>query len=296
MDKRRFGDTGMEVSVLGFGGSEIGFERAPDADVERLLNSALDAGLNVIDTAECYAESEEKIGKTVGRRRSEFFLFSKIGHSSGFAEPDWDLEMLTKQIDRGLSRLRTDRLDLLQLHSCSEEMLRQGDVIEVAQRAKEAGKTRFIGYSGDGGAARYAVECGAFDALQTSCNVADQESIDLTIPLAVKNGMGVIAKRPIANVAWSKGSNPGTYGHVYWQRLQELRYPFQSEAERAVCAALRFTLAVPGVSVAIVGTKNPDRWAQNVALLTPGPLPSEEFEAIRRRWREVAKPDWVGQG
>ena len=66
MERRRLGKTDMDVSVLGFGGSEIGYERASSATVKKLLNQALDAGLNVIDTAECYVTSEELIGTAVG--------------------------------------------------------------------------------------------------------------------------------------------------------------------------------------------------------------------------------------
>jgi hypothetical protein len=295
MERRQFGRSGIEVSVLGFGGAEIGYEAAPQDHVDRLLNSALDAGLNVIDTAECYADSEEKIGKAVSKRRDAFHLFTKCGHSSGFSEPDWDIPMLCKQIDRSLKRLQTDRVDLIQLHGCAIELLKQGDVIDVLRRAKEAGKTRMIGYSGDQDAARYAVECGAFDSLQTSCSVADQESIDLTISKAAAAGMGVIAKRPIANAAWAKGSSPGSYGHPYWRRLQELRYPFL-EGQHAASVALRFTLAQPGVCTAIVGTKNPDRWLQNAKLLDAGPLPAEQVAEIRDTWKAVSKADWRGQG
>jgi len=78
------------VSVLGFGGAEIGFQAAPQEDVDALLNAAIDEGLNVIDTGECYADSEEKIGNAVAHRRDDFLLFTKCGHSSGFPEPDWD--------------------------------------------------------------------------------------------------------------------------------------------------------------------------------------------------------------
>jgi len=83
MEKRRLGKTDLEVTVLGFGGSEIGYHRVPQDSVDRLLNSALDAGLNVIDTAECYYGSEELIGRAVGKRRSEFYLLTKCGHPHG---------------------------------------------------------------------------------------------------------------------------------------------------------------------------------------------------------------------
>ena len=299
MERRTLGNTGMEVSILGFGGAEIGQEQAAPETVERLLGSALDAGLNVIDTAECYKNSEEMIGQAVSHRRGEFFLFTKCGHASGFDLPDWDLTMLEQSIDRSLKRLRVDCLDLIQLHTCSEDMLRQGDVIGVLEKAREAGKTRFIGYSGDKNAALYAVECGAFDTLQTSVNIADQQAIELTLPKARERGMGVIAKRPIANVAWRYAIDPGegAYSRTYWQRLRKLEYPFlENGAQNAVSIALRFTLGLPGVHTAIVGTKNPERWPQNAALLEKGPLSDAEFQQIRERWQAVSQPDWIGQG
>ncbi|MBV9470482.1 MAG: aldo/keto reductase [Abitibacteriaceae bacterium] len=299
MEKRMLGKTGMEVSVLGFGGAEIGYEGASQETVERLLGSALDAGLNIIDTAECYDASEELIGNAVSKRRNEFYLFTKCGHASGFDLPDWDVRLLEQSIDRSLQRLKVDHVDLVQLHSCSEDLLRQGDVIAVLQRARDAGKTRFIGYSGDSNAALYAVECGAFDTLQTSINIADQEPIELTLPRAKEKNMGVIAKRPIANVAWRNGKQPpdNDYARPYWERLQELGYPFlQGDKEQAVSTALRFTLSQPAVCTAIVGTKNPERWQQNAALLQGGPLSTEEQQQIRNRWHAVAKPDWTGRG
>src|ERR671926_413586 len=79
MEQRQLGRTDMRVSVLGFGGAEIGYEEASAETVARLLNSALDAGLNVIDTAECYLQSEELIGRAVSARRKEFYLFTKCG-------------------------------------------------------------------------------------------------------------------------------------------------------------------------------------------------------------------------
>src|SRR3954468_19583492 len=137
MEKRTLGKTGMEVTVLGFGSAEIGFQNVPDETSTLLINRALDAGLNVIDTAECYPGSEEKIGKAVSHRRAEYLLFTKVGHSRSHTEPDWDEpSILSKTIDTSLRRMKTDRLDLVQIHSCSEETLRKGVVIEVLERAK----------------------------------------------------------------------------------------------------------------------------------------------------------------
>ena len=298
MEKRRLGKTDMNVSVLGFGGSEIGYERASRETVSQLLNSALDAGLNVIDTAECYYNSEELIGEAVSDRRKEFYLFTKCGHPHGMESgANWSKASILESVERSLQRLKTDRFDLLQLHSCSEAELRKGEVIDALQTARDKGYTRYIGYSGDSRAAHFAVESGVFDSLQTSINVADQEAIDLTVPLAREKQMGLIAKRPIANAAWKTGHRPiDSYHHEYFERLRKLNYDFlRGDINRSISIALRFTLGVPGVDTAIVGTKKPERWRENARLLESGPLGEGEFQAIRERWEECAPRTWIGQ-
>jgi aryl-alcohol dehydrogenase-like predicted oxidoreductase len=298
MEKRRLGKTDMDVSVLGFGGSEIGYERASAETVAELLNSALDAGLNVIDTAECYYNSEELIGQAVGNRRKEFYLFTKCGHPHGMESgANWSKNSILESVTRSLQRLKTDRLDLLQLHSCSEAELRKGEVIDALQTTRDKGYTRYIGYSGDSRAAHFAAECGAFDTLQTSINIADQEAIDLALPLAREKQMGVIAKRPIANAAWKTGHRPiDSYHHEYWERLRKLSFDFlRGDLNRSISIALRFTLSAPGVHAAIVGTKKPARWRDNARLLEAGPLSDSEFQAIRERWEECAPRTWIGQ-
>jgi aryl-alcohol dehydrogenase-like predicted oxidoreductase len=299
MEKRRLGKTDMDVTVLGFGGAEIGFENASPEAVEKLLKSALDAGLNVIDTGECYRGSEELIGNTVSDRREDFYLFTKCGHPHGMESgANWSRDSILQSIERSLGRLKTDRLDIVHLHSCSESELRKGEAIAALQTARERGYTRYIGYSGDSRAAHYAVECGAFDALQISISIADQEAIELTVPLAHKKQMGVIAKRPIANAAWKTGHKPiQGYHHEYWERLRKLNYEFlrNADLERTIGIALRFALSVPGVHTAIVGTTKPERWEQNARLLEAGPLSEAEFAAIRHRWEEYAPRTWIGQ-
>jgi aryl-alcohol dehydrogenase-like predicted oxidoreductase len=297
MEKRQLGRTDMQVTVLGYGGAEIGYEKASADTVCRMLDDALDAGLNVIDTAECYFDSEELIGQAVSQRRNDFYLFTKCGHPEGPGQADWRPASLLASIERSLKRLRTDRVDLVQLHSCSEAELRQGDAIAALQQAREKGHTRYIGYSGDGAAARYAVECGAFDTLQTSVSIGDQEAIDLVLPVARERHIGVIVKRPIANAVWRYATKPDNpYHQPYWERIRTLDYDFlQGDPHDGAAIALRFTLGLPGVHTAIVGTAKPGRWRQNAAALDAGPLPTDQTQAIRARWRAVARPNWFGQ-
>ena len=296
VERRRLGRTDMVASVLGFGGSEIGYDAVSVRTVTRLLAGALDAGLNLIDTAECYEESEALIGQAIADRRREVYLLTKCGHPQGWGRGDWRPASLLKSIERSLRRLRTDHVDVIQLHSCSLATLRRGDVIAALEEARRRGWARYIGYSGDGEAARHAVECGRFDTLQTSVNVADQGTIDFTLPLARERGVGVVAKRPLANVAWRHARKPDAYSAPYWSRLRTLDYEFlRADPEAAVSAALRFTLAVPGVHTAIVGTSKPGRWEANAALLAAGPLPAAAVGRIRARWRAVADASWVGQ-
>jgi len=298
MEKRKFGKTDMEVSVLGFGGAEIGFNpQQTQEDVNQLLNSALDAGLNLIDTAAGYLKSEQMIGEAVGKRRKEFYLITKCGALDGFTRSDWSVKGILETIETSLRNLKTDYLDIAQLHSCSSEILRRGEVVEALQRAQEKGYTRFVGYSGDNEDAKTAIEMNVFDSLQTSVSIADQSPIDGNIALAAEKGLGIIAKRPIANAVWRHDSKPSeSYHHEYWDRIQKLKFDFlEKSLEEATATALRFTLSIPGVSVAIVGTTKPQRWQENARFVAEGNLSDEEFQTIRERWYEVGGDDWVGQ-
>jgi aryl-alcohol dehydrogenase-like predicted oxidoreductase len=298
MEKRRLGKTDMDVSVLGFGGMEIGYQHISLGAAKRLLNAVLDSGINVIDTAECYSTSEELIGEAIAARRKDFYLFTKCGHESGWTCPDWRPESLFRSVERSLKRLKTNCVDLIQLHSCSEAELKQGKVIETLQRMRERGHTRYIGYSGDSKAALFAAESGQFDVLQVSVSIADQEALDLVLPAAEQRSLGVMAKRPLANMAWHNGDRPpsDSYGRTYWERLQRLKYDFLAgDLSQAAATVLRFSFSVPGVHTAIVGTTKPERIAENAAAVKAGPLSEKAYETIRARWRQVAKPSWVGQ-
>jgi len=310
----------MRVGVLGFGTAEMGFEHTDDRIADKLLGAALDRGLNVIDTAAMYCDSEQTLGRTLQGRRDQFLLFTKcgrclapktslagfvlraqgklrgaMGRADQYESLDWHPSALEWNIEQSLRRLKTDRIDLIQLHSCSEETLRQGDVIDVLERARRAGKVLNIGYSGDGPAALCAIQSGRFDAVEMSISIADQQALDLAVPLARKHGVGVIAKRPVANGIWRSRQRPEhIQNQAYWERLQHLRYDFL-EGGHDFATALRFTLSIAGVHTAIVGTTNPAHLRPNAERVDAGLLNHDQFDAIRAEWKRAARLDWIGQ-
>ncbi len=298
MQTNKLGKTDLDVSRLGFGGAELGLvPNVKQSDVDSLLNSALDSGLNLIDTAAGYLSSEKMIGEAVGHRRNEFYLISKCGALDGFTRSDWSKKGILEAIETSLRDLKTDYLDIAQLHSCSAEILRQGDCIEGLERAVERGYTRYIGYSGDNDDAKFAVEMNVFDTLQTSVSIADQSPIDGNIKLAKEKGLGIIAKRPIANAVWRNAEKPAdAYHHPYWERIQKLPFPFLKKSlEESISIALRFTLSIEGISTAIVGTTKPNRWQENAKYVAEGNLSAAEFNEIREIWNEIADETWIGK-
>ena len=307
MRKVTFGRTGLSVSVLGFGAAPIGYLDTERERVARILNFMLDAGVNLIDTASNYPGAEEAIADTVGQRRDEYVLVSKCGPKlPDLDERAWSPELITKTVDRSLRQLRTDRLDVMLLHSCDLKTLQKGDALEALVRAREAGKVRFVGYSGDNDAAEYAASLPDVAVIETSVNVADQVNIDLVLPKTVANKVGVLAKRPVANAAWKDiDQQQGlykSYAKTYTERLAKMKLDpaalgVSGPPDRAWPElALRFTLSQPGVHCAIIGTTNPDNARANIAMADKGPLPAEAVRKVREAFRR-ADPQgaWLGQ-
>ena len=307
MKKVTFGKTNLQVSQLGFGAAPIGYLDTERERAARIMNLLLDAGVNLIDTAASYPGSEETIAETVGHRRGEFVLVSKCGTKlPDLDAPEWSAETVTKTVDRSLRRLKTDRLDVMLLHSCGIDVLRKGEALGALVKARDAGKLRFVGYSGDNDAAEYAAALPDVAVVQTSINLADQFNTDCVLPAARKNNVGVMAKRPIANAAWKDlTEQPGlykSYAATYTDRLAKMRLDpaalgFSGPRDAAWPElALRFTLSQPGVHVAIIGTTNPDNARGNLAAAEKGPLPTEVVGRIREAFR-AANPDgsWIGQ-
>ena len=304
METAILGRTGLQVSRLGLGLAAIGgYSVDEPQQAERVLNSALDAGITFLDTAECYGSSEELVGNAVSHRRSEYVLATKAGHvPRGSSGEPWTGETARDSIDNSLRRLKTDWVDLVQVHAYDIPAPTPDDVLRALADARDAGKTRFLGYSGENEDAVWALQTGLFDTLQTSFNLVDQSARHLLFKLAETNGVGIIAKRPIANAVWGKavtGTGAETVSGTTKERLRRAQAildmgPIAGAPEDPIAMALGFVLGNDEVATAIVGTRNPEHMLDNIRVLeTRLPVPESVVAELQRRFDEIGR-DWPG--
>lgn len=288
MQKRQYGQSEFEVSVIGLGAGQIGTHEMSDDYAQEVLEQAFKAGVTLYDTARAYGASETRIGRFIQSRRERVIVSTKVGYGIDRV-PDWSFQAVSQGIDEALMRMRTDYLDIVHLHSCSLESLERGEVIEALHQAREAGKVRAVAYSGENEALEWAIQSGYFDGVQCSVNLCDQKSLQQYLPQASK--LGVIAKRPLANAFWRYDERPvGNYAENYWQRWQQLELESPLPMDEL---ALRFAAFAPGVSSAIIGTTQPRRFEHNLERLEKGPLPDDLLAEIQQRFAERGS-DWPG--
>jgi len=293
MEQRAFGNTGFTVSPLGFGAGHIGSNNLSENEAEALLNLVLDSGITLIDTARAYGLSEERIGKYLSRRRGEFVLSTKVGYGiEGFE--DWTYECVRAGIEQALRVLRTDHIDIVHLHSCPIGTLQWGDLLRALEEAVREKKVLVAAYSGENDALEWAVNSGRFGSVEHSVNICDQRCIESSLISETAKGMGVIAKRPVANAPWRFAECPVShYAEEYWWRWKTMDVdPGDLEWQEI---ALRFAVYTPGVHSCIVGTVTPEHLKRNLAIIEKGPLPQKFYDTLRRAFKANDPGWWVGQ-
>lgn len=207
MEKRILGKTGWEISVISFGAIKLSRLYQKKCDI--LLNRAIDAGINFVDTADCYGDSEEKIGKALGERRKEIYLSTKIDER--------DSTGVRKKLERFLHRLRTDWIDLVLFHDVRgseyDRIFNSGG-IDALERAKKEGKILEIGISIHNSVTmmKKAIDSGAFSALMVAYSTFDEDRLaaDL-LPMANKIGVGLIAMKTLAGGKLADGTRHELY-------------------------------------------------------------------------------------
>lgn len=194
MQYRRFGRSDFQVSALGFGAMNL--PGVPLEQAREALNYALDHGINYIDTAAAYRNSEEIIGECISHRRSEFFLATKTGKR--------DYASAKEEIDRSLTRMKTDHVDLLQIHYVNyvQEFKKAMDIdgaYRAALEAREAGKVRYIGITGHRPEllAKWVTKY-EFDQVLFHLNLAQPFALRELVPAATAKDMLKVAMKPLS--------------------------------------------------------------------------------------------------
>ena len=295
MDRRTLGRTGLAVTQLGYGSMGLrgprtwGVRVMSDQDSERFLNAVLDAGINFIDTSPDYGVSEERIGRYIGSRRSEFYLATKCGcvytQREDHLELDhvWKPDVIRRNLDTSFQRLRTESVDLLQFHGGDAETLQREGLIDALTEFRDQGLVRSIGVSSSLPNLSALIDLGVFDTFQIPYSCLAPQHDDL-ICRAAESGAGIILRggiaqggpdaviqRPALNEIWAKAN------------LDELRPDGMTRAE----LILRYTLSHPHCHTAIVGTCNLNHLAENLAVASYGPLPTDLYQEITSRVAKI---------
>ena len=281
MQRRTLGRTGLEVSVLGLGCGQLGDERMEDDAAARLIHAAVDLGITLFDSARSYGVSEERLGRHLGARRQQVVLSTKVGYGiDGF--PNWTGPCVAAGIDAALSRFRTACIDVVHLHSCDVATLQRDDLHQALSDAKRAGKVRAVGYAGDNEALEWALASGRFDVVECSVNVCDQVALGTQATEARRRGLGVIAKRSVANSVWRAA--PSDSPPLYRERYR--RMGLEDGGFDSLDMALRFSAFAPGVDCALVGTSRLAHLEENVRTIEKGPLDAHIMQVLRSSFLE----------
>jgi len=295
LPKRELGRTGMQATMLGYGAMELrGAPRGRDvteAQAETILNAVLDAGINYIDTSIDYGLSEERIGRYLSDRRSEYYLASKCGCQVG-APPAprgqrnphvFTRDTIIAGVEQSLTRMKTDCLDLVQFHaSPSKQTLEEHGALEAVQELKQAGKVRFIGMSSTLPHLLDHVEMGVFDVFQIPYSAVEREH-ESVISAASEAGSGIVIRGGAAKGAPSEDKQAGTQ----WARWQQVELENLLEDMSSMEFILRFTFSHPDMDTNIVGTINPVHLQDNLNALLKGPLPPDVYAEAKRRLAAV---------
>lgn len=291
LPKQELGRTGLQVTMLGYGAMELrGVPRGRDvteSQSETILNAVLDAGINYIDTSIDYGLSEERIGRYISGRRSEFYLASKCGclvgaptAPRGQRSPHvFTRDNIIAGVEQSLARMKTDYLDLVQFHaSPSKQTLEEHGALEAVRDLKQAGKVRFIGMSSTLPHLLDHVTMGAFDVFQIPYSAVQREH-EAVITAAAEAGAGIVIRGGAAKGAPSEDKQEGTQ----WDRWQQVQLDDLLEGMTPMEFILRFTFTHPDMDTNIVGTINPAHLQDNIDALLKGPLSPDMYAEAKRR-------------
>lgn len=272
----KLGRTDLEVSQLGFGTALPELSNSPlgDEHAGKLLNAVLDAGINFIDTSPDYGRSEYQIGEFISTRRDEFYLATKcgcVGHNWGQGHK-WTSEQLHSNIDESLRRMKTDQVDILQMHNPTLADVEHNGLIETLQDIRASGKTRFIGVSSSSPDLIAFADMQVFDVFQIPYSALERRHENM-ITYVAGQGAGIIIRGGIAQGHNNKDTTTDTWNNALEDVTGSMdRHEF----------VLRFTLTHPSCHTTIVGTGKLEHLYKNIQSTFNGALPTDLYETAKR--------------
>lgn len=274
------GRTGLEVTRLGYGTATEG-PVSPDR-WEKMFNAILDHGINFIDTSNDYGigwkrPTEEMIGKFIAHRRDEFYLDTKCGCIPG--GHIWTRKNLFRGLHESLERLRTDYVDVMQLHNPTVDECREGNLVRALNDMREQGKVRWIGVTTALPHLPTFLQWNVFDVFQLQYSILEREHEDW-ITQAAEAGAGIIVRGGSGSGELSDGRDDTERRQMYDQaKLDQLRPPTETRAT----FILRHTLNHPHIHTIIQGTTKVEHLSENIASALRGPLPDDLHAQVNQR-------------
>ena len=294
--KRKLGKTGLNVTQLGFGAMEL---RGPgvwngrvisDREADEVLNAVLDSGINFIDVAGCYGIAEESIGKVISARRKEFYLASKCGCvMTAIADGRYDVthnhdkDTYLRNIDESLRRMKTDYVDIWQLHNPLTTPDSVRPLLETLERVKTSGKVKHIGISTTLPYINDFIAMGVFDTFQIPYSCLQPEHHD-AIRRAAATGAGIIIRGGIGRGGPGARTASKVAVDLYAAAKLDELLPAGMTAPDMI---LRYTLTHPDCHTTIIGTLNPAHLQQNIAASLQGGLEKGLNDEITARVRSA---------
>jgi aryl-alcohol dehydrogenase-like predicted oxidoreductase len=328
MQYRRFGNTQLTVSEVGFGCARIGgvFHGSSRSDVLKLLRQAAESGLTFFDTADMYAqgESERLVGEAFQRDRQRIVIATKFGYvlptqkrlgarikpllkpfvvhlgltarhipstmRGTVAHQDFSPAYISAAIEASLTRLRTDYIDIYQLHSPPREVLRRAEFVEPLERFRQQGKIRYWGVACE--RADDVEECLPFADLasvQIGFSALEQAALDSAIPEAAGRGIGIISRqvyasglltRPLDTFEVEQIDTDPVVAHRKRTQIAQFASIADDGHRTPAELALKFALAQPDVSVVLLGISRHTHLDSGLAALSAPDLSAEERQLV----------------
>src|ERR1700675_691655 len=289
MDYIQLGTTDLRVSRLGVGTAAFGLDRygitAPgEGSVGRAegianIHRAVEGGVNFFDTAPAYGRSEELLGEALADHK-DCLVATKVPIPENILDNKDEIsqseltQRVNKSLDESLRRLRREVLDVVQIHNATVRVLQQGNMVSCLERAREAGKLRYIGASVYGEEAALAtIGIGKIQILQIALSLLDQRMREKVIPEARTAGLGVLSRSALLKGALTKRAQWLPPGLLALSRASERAVGGLGGGWKSLPRmALPFCLSMEGVHCVLSGVRNAAEIDDCLAACAPGPV------------------------